>query len=241
MMNRWVWALSVFFLTTVIAGSFLYPHAMVSPGKLMAAHRDIEQNCFACHSPFTGVSDARCATCHVPSDIGLRSTKGVALVHKQSRVPFHQALIETNCTSCHSDHLVASPGQETPRRFHHRLLKPDLRGRCQSCHTAPKDPLHADPRPSTCRTCHSTAGWKPSSFDHSKYFPLTGDHNVGCLSCHAGNNFKTYTCVSCHAHEKSRMIQEHLEEGIRNIDNCVSCHTARGLKSREGSENGDDD
>jgi hypothetical protein len=61
------------------------------------------------------------------------------------------------------------------------------------------------------------------------------------VSCHAGNNFKTHTCTSCHAHEKSRMIEEHLEEGIRNIDNCVRCHTGRGLKSREGSESGDDD
>lgn len=241
MMNRWVWGLSLFFLTSVIAGSFLYPHVMVSPGKLMAAHRDLEQNCFACHSPFTGVSDARCATCHIPSEIGLRSTKGVVLVRKQSRVPFHQALIETNCTSCHSDHLVSSPGQETPRRFHHLLLKPDLRGKCESCHTAPKDTVHTGLSQATCSTCHSTAGWKPSSFDHSKYFPLTGDHNVGCVSCHAGGNFKTYTCVSCHAHEKSRMIEEHREEGIRNIDNCVSCHTARGLKSRQGREYGDDD
>jgi hypothetical protein len=240
-MSRWPWILYAVFVATVVAASFLSPHVMVSPGKLMPPHRDLEQNCFACHSPFTGVSDARCATCHVPSNIGLRSTKGVALVRKQSRVPFHQALIETNCISCHSDHLVASPGQEAPRRFHHLLLKPDLRGKCESCHTAPKDPLHTGARPSTCSTCHSTAGWKPSSIDHSKYFPLTGDHNVGCVSCHAGNNFKTYTCTSCHAHEKSRMIEEHREEGIRNIDNCVSCHTARGLKSREGSESGDDD
>jgi len=37
------------------------------------------------------------------------------------------------------------------------------------------------------------------------------------------------------------MIQEHLEEGIRNIDNCVRCHTARGLKAKEGGERGDDD
>jgi mono/diheme cytochrome c family protein len=37
------------------------------------------------------------------------------------------------------------------------------------------------------------------------------------------------------------MIQEHLEEGIRNIDNCVSCHTASGLKAKEGGERGDDD
>jgi hypothetical protein len=241
MMSRWPWILSAVFLTAVIAASFLYPHVMVSPGKLMAAHRDLEQNCFACHSPFTGVSDARCATCHVPSDIGLRTTKGVALVRKQSRVPFHQALIEKDCTSCHSDHLVASPGQETPRRFHHSLLKPELRSQCQSCHTAPKDTLHTALRPASCSTCHSTAGWKPSSFDHSKYFPLTGDHNVGCVSCHVGGNFKTHTCVSCHAHEKSRMIQEHLEEGIRNIDNCVSCHTASGLKAKEGGEKGDDD
>jgi hypothetical protein len=116
----------------------------------------------------------------------------VALVRKQSRVPFHQALIEKDCTSCHSDHLVASPGQETPRRFHHSLLKPELRSQCQSCHTAPKDALHTALRPASCSTCHSTAGWKPSSFDHSKYFPLTGDHNVGCVSCHVGGNFKHY-------------------------------------------------
>jgi hypothetical protein len=40
-MSRWPWILSAVFLATVIAGSFLSPHVMVSPGKLMPAHRGL--------------------------------------------------------------------------------------------------------------------------------------------------------------------------------------------------------
>lgn len=241
MMSRWPLVLSSLLLAAIIAGSFLYPHAMVSPGKLIPAHRELEQNCFACHLPFLGAAPDRCTTCHVPSAIGLRSTKGVLLTGKKGRVPFHQSLIQQNCMSCHSDHPPSSSSQMLAPIFAHALLKPELRNTCESCHVAPKDPLHSGPRLTSCSGCHQTSGWKPSSFDHSKYFPLTGDHNVGCLSCHAGNSYKTYTCVSCHAHEKSRMIQEHLEEGIRNINNCARCHNGRRSSKPEGGEDGDDD
>lgn len=239
MTNRWPILLTSVLLATIIAGSFVDPHAMVSPGKLMPAHRELEQDCFACHTPFIGAATSKCAACHVPSEIGLRSTKGAPLARNKSRIPFHQSLVEQTCTACHTDHMASGNIQHEAARFEHGLLKPELRGQCESCHVAPKDPLHSGPLPMTCSKCHATAGWKPSSFDHNRYFPLEGEHNVGCTSCHAGNDFKVYSCTGCHAHDKNRMIQEHLEEGIRSIDNCVRCHNGRGSTSREGGENDD--
>ena len=33
-----------------------------------------------------------------------------------------------------------------------------------------------------------------------------------------------YTCYGCHEHSRSKIREEHLEEGIRDYENCVECH-----------------
>jgi hypothetical protein len=234
-MKGWLWVLSTMFLAAFVVTAIAYPHAMVSPGKLSIAHRSIEQDCFACHEPLFGASADRCVTCHVPGDIGLRSTKGTPLTGGKVRVPFHQALVEGNCMACHSEHARVGSLQRT---FAHSLLKPDLRGQCQTCHVAPADAQHRG-QIAPCATCHQSTSWKPATFDHAKFFPLEGDHNVACTTCHVGAVYKTYTCYGCHAHERNRMIAEHAEEGIRNIDNCVRCHNGSGLRAHEGREGGE--
>ena len=58
-----------------------------------------------------------------------------------------------------------------------------------------------------------------------------------CITCHTGNNFNIYTCYSCHEHSESKTIQEHLEEGITQISNCVSCHKSSDEDDISGNSN----
>lgn len=92
-----------------------------------------------------------------------------------------------------------------------------------------------------CAQCHQPRAWKPATFDHARYFPLTGDHNVACVTCHLGQNYRQYTCTGCHEHERNRMIAVHREEGIRNIDNCVRCHRGGTAEGDEGEREGEGD
>lgn len=237
-MKRSLWISFSLVLVAIIALSFVRPHEMVSPGNVIPAHAALESNCFACHAPFRGASAERCTTCHVVADIGLHTTKGVVIAQSDRRPAFHQALTEPNCMACHSDHPRPRLTKTSAVKFNHALLKGDARAKCQSCHTAPRDDLHRG-QTLACATCHQPARWKPATFDHNRYFLLDGDHNAACTTCHLGGNYKQYTCYGCHEHQEARIIAEHREEGITNIQNCVRCHrSAHGEAGgeREGGE-----
>lgn len=237
-MNRgWVWALVGANLLVVIALVFAYPHLMISPGSLVPAHITLAENCSSCHVPFRGAAPDKCISCHAVADIGIRTTKGVAIANPNAPPAFHQALTMQACLSCHAEHPGANPVARQAS-FSHSLLNETMRNKCSSCHVPPADTLHAD-KTANCSTCHSQEGWKPATFDHDRFFPLTGPHEATCATCHTGANFSAYTCFSCHEHEPSRVRAQHLEEGIRNINNCVACHR-NGASEGESGE-GDDD
>lgn len=221
---------------------FVYPHQMIAPGPLMPAHAELEQDCFACHAPLRGASADRCVTCHVPAEIGVRTTKGQPIRHETPKVAFHAQLQDANCMACHTDHAAALLTQSKPRAFAHDLLKSAVAEQCASCHAKPTDSLHQS-FASGCAQCHTTKGWAPASFAHDRYFKLDAHHNVACTTCHIGNQFNRYTCYGCHEHQPERMIAEHAEEGIRNIENCARCHrSAQGKPEgeREGERGGGD-
>lgn len=231
-MKRSVWIGISLILAVIICLSFTRPHEMVSPGNLIPAHAALESNCFACHAPFQGASADRCTACHVVADIGLRTTKGVAIPQSKQHSAFHQALTEPNCMACHNDHQPPRLTKASAVKFDHVLLKADARANCQSCHTAPQNDLHRGQ--TACATCHQPARWKPATFDHSRYFLLDRNHNTRCTTCHLGGNYKQYTCYGCHEHQHARIIAEHREEGITNIQNCVRCH--RSAHGEAGGE-----
>jgi len=241
MMRWWLWGVIGSFLVAVIASAFLWPHDMVSPGNLRPAHAALEKDCFACHTAFRGVSSDRCVACHKVANIGLRTTRGVPIVRERQVPAFHQGLIEKNCLACHSDHPAPRLTEESPKKFDHALLTRALRDKCQSCHRAPQDAQHrgiALP----CAQCHQPAGWKPATFDHSRYFLLDGPHRTACITCHAGQNYQRYTCYGCHEHTPSRIKAEHEEEGIRNFSDCARCHrSASEGREQEGREEQGDD
>jgi hypothetical protein len=83
--------------------------------------------------------------------------------------------------------------------------------------------------PQDCSICHTTSGWSPSSFDHSKTsFPLTGAHlTVTCSQCHVGNNYTTLptACYGCHSalYNSPSTSPNHVSAGFPQ--DCSICHT----------------
>ena len=224
---------------------FVYPHLMVGPGKLIPGHQKLEADCFACHSSFTGADSKLCVVCHKPASIGKLTTAGQPVSKPLTSTPFHQSLLNDDCVACHSDHAGVKRFRQTGR-FDHALLQKDTRGQCKNCHTAPKDPLHKQIT-GNCAQCHTQEKWTPATFDHDKFFMLDRDHNAKCATCHEGNDYSRYTCYGCHEHTTQNIRREHIDEGIRDFDNCVECHRSadeddiRSSGGKRREKEGDDD
>jgi len=217
-------------VAVLIALAFVYPEFMVSPGKLSAGHQALGEDCFACHRPFMGASEARCQNCHKLEDIGVRDTTGKPLVRNSVKSSFHRALLDSDCMACHTVHHSSKLTHSDIRKFSHSMLQADVRKACSSCHVKPADELHR-PLTANCSGCHATKAWKPSTFRHSRYFVLDKNHNTDCATCHIGakggsgaTDFKQYTCYGCHEHSIAKIRAKHLKEGIRDFSNCVKCH-----------------
>jgi len=202
--------------------SFVYPSLMVGPGKLIAGHQKINADCFACHVALSGVQSEKCISCHKPADIGRVTTTGAPVVKPLTSTPFHQELTSQDCVACHSDHAGVKRYQ-MQGRFNHDLLKKGISEKCQSCHKSPTDTLHQQIS-GNCGQCHTQSRWTPATFDHDRHFVLDRDHNARCVTCHVRNDYKQYTCYGCHEHTPANVRREHVEEGIRDFNNCVECH-----------------
>lgn len=234
MKRRWTLLGLTIVLSLVLVLTFAYPHLMVSPGPLTAAHAELTTDCFACHVPLRGATSARCVTCHAVVDIGLRSTKGVALAKPAVKTSFHQDLIEDDCIACHTEHQGLRLNGRAQKAFSHELLRTSSQDRCSSCHAAADDELHRN-LTLNCGKCHSQQSWKPATFAHDRLFVLDREHNAACTTCHVDGDFSRYTCYGCHAHRPDAIRAKHLEEGIRDFDNCVECHRSA---SEEPDESG---
>jgi hypothetical protein len=221
-------------LVALLLLAVFLPHLMVAPGKLMEAHRALETDCFACHSPFRGSRPELCTQCHKPADIGLVTTRGVPIGNEQKLIPFHQDLVEQDCIACHSDHMGVQAFHPI-RRFSHDLLQAGIGERCEGCHRSPGDSLHRQIA-GNCRQCHTQQGWTPATFDHDRYFLLDQNHQATCHTCHVDIDYTRCTCYGCHEHSRSKIREEHLEEGIYQYENCVECH--RSGDAEEGAREG---
>jgi len=177
--------------------------------------------CYACHqTDYTRTNNPSHAQASLPHDCGTCHTTanwlnakfdhlayaGYALTGKHANVP---------CAQCH-----ANGYRNTPTG-------------CVSCHQKEFDrtinPNHkAQGFPTGCEMCHTTAGWIPSSFDHSKSgFPLTGAHvQTLCSKCHVNNNYTTLPkdCYGCHkANYTGTSNPNHVAAGFPT--GCTMCHS----------------
>lgn len=223
-------------LLALVALGFAYPQPMVSPGSLLPGHEALAGDCFACHVPWRGAQSRACLACHPVADIGLRTTQGQPIPRAAGDTiqrSFHQDLLEQDCLACHSDHPGSRSSRRSREAFSHALLKPALRGACSSCHAAPRDTLHRSLR-DECGQCHRSEAWRPASFDHARFFVLDRDHQAPCETCHRDQDHSRYTCYGCHEHAPASVRAEHLEEGIRDVEDCVSCHRDPGVEPAHG-------
>lgn len=216
--------------------TFAYAHLMVGPGRLIPGHQQLDTDCFACHSAFIGADSQKCASCHKPADIGRLTTKGMPVIRPLTSTPFHQELTSQDCVACHSDHAGVKR-YRMKGNFDHALLKKETNQQCQACHKSPTDALHKQIS-GNCAQCHTQQKWTPASFEHNKFFVLDRDHNAACVTCHVRNDYSRYTCYGCHEHTPANIRREHIEEGIRQFDNCVACHRSGDKHDIKGGREG---
>ena len=222
MKNKTVILLVALNLAALVLLAIVSPHLMISPGKPIAAHAELATDCFACHTPFIGSTPEKCIACHKVAEIGIKTTKGLAIDTEEKNVAFHQKLTEEDCVACHSDHKGVQAFRPIGQ-FSHQLLEPAVETLCDSCHANPGDALHQKIE-GNCSSCHTQERWTPATFDHDEHFRFDRDHTTDCSTCHMNNDYSNYTCYGCHEHSRSKIREEHVEEGIYDYENCVECH-----------------
>lgn len=184
---------------------------------------DIASRCAVCHlkeDPHNGTFGQACYECHV-SD----GWDQVTFDHALTRFPLDGAHRDVTCEKCHAGQRFAG----TPTD-------------CTACHAEPR--IHRGLLGTQCADCHTINAWSPALLpDHT--FPLNHESrtNIACDVCHDQGSFQTYTCYNCHEHDPAKIERKHLEEGIRDFQDCMRCHpTGREEEGeRRGGEGGGDD
>lgn len=178
----------------------------------------INQDCIACHTDHKGVDPKLSLSKFEHSFITKPVLNNCVSCHKSPNNKLHKQL-STDCKSCHNTN-----NWKDFNTFNHELIVGLNKNNCIACHQSPKDAFHQSVK-TNCNECHTTNKWLPSTFNHSSFFVLDKDHSPNkCSTCHVNNDFKTYTCYGCHKHSEANIRLEHLEEGIRNFQDCVLCH-----------------
>ncbi len=212
------------------------PPADHYPGACRACHQDTTlflqvsfnhltldvSDCSTCHAPPPNHYPGTCATCHLDTSNFLNA------------VFDHSTIGDQDCSACHAPPPNHYPGtcatcHLDTSNFLNAVFDHSTIGNqdCSACHAPP--PNHF---PGSCNTCHQdTTNFSNATFSHT--FPLNhGGANGDCNTCHPGGNLATYTCTACH--NQNEMVEEHADEGITDISNCVACHPT-------GEEDDDDD
>ena len=141
---------------TLIAGSLRSEAAnslekLLMPGAVAKAHAKTENNCDACHTPFSkDTQDGLCLDCHKPVKADIDSKRGF-----HGKNPLMKG---ASCNLCHDDHKGRDFNMVPLNRtlFDHRLTDFALVGPhadvpCASCHAAGKKFADA---PLSCFGCH---------------------------------------------------------------------------------------
>lgn len=220
----------------------------VSPGPLNEGHAkyDHSDGCANCHIPGTGVTKARCLSCHTN------------VLHKQG---LHRTFGNRSCIDCHTEHKgrkyniidwssvggrdafqhdkvgfplqnyhgqVACAKCHVARLITGRTSYLGLSPSCQSCH-AQMHQFNRTEFSQKCDLCHdpgkSLRGARLSSWanPHARYsgIEFVGKHlDQVCTKCHAGGAMPgrspARSCVSCHT-------PNHPVTSRTAI--CVDCHS----------------
>jgi hypothetical protein len=190
------------------------------------------EKCTSCHSDHNGVKPSLSYNGFRHDLLSETVKSQCASCHNKPSDNLHNRLSD-ECVRCHN-----TDGWKSLAHFDHNLLQGVDKSGCASCHQVPDDSFHSSFK-DNCSKCHNTAKWIPSTFDHSAYFILDQNHSTQCNTCHSKNNFTNYTCYGCHEHSERNIRDEHNEEGIFNLNGCLTCHKSGNkheLKYRENRE-----
>jgi len=193
---------------------------LISPGKLSAAHRELDgiRQCSKCHSLRTrGASAAKCLACHRPLKARIDAERGL-----------HAGFTGRECSECHKEHFGRDFGlvRFDTASFDHRDTGFGLAGShaavsCGKCHAEERI---MDPE---VRTFVGQGGAR-----HRTFLGL----DESCVSCHREDDphedqFAGRACDACHTaedwkrperfdHSKTRfaLLGRHKEVG------CNDCH-----------------
>ena len=191
---------------------------------------------------------ADCSQCHTNGQYaGLPSDCVDCHLENYNRTNHRQVGFSTDCESCHGTSATSWQGANFDHNQFFRLQGAHTSLNCDACHNQGSNPprdcfgCHAndynrtrDPDhvaagfPSNCESCHlpNHVSWTQAVFNHD--FPInSGKHRLDCAECHQTSNFRQFSCIHCHDHEKSRMDEKHKEEAgyTYNSQACYSCHT----------------
>ena len=193
--------------------------------------------CSGCHKGKTVGTSQVCNDCH-------------QVDFANSVSPNHTATgLNTDCKTCHTadgwkpssfshtatNFLLAGKHTTTACADCHKGKTAGTSQICYDCHQPSfvnsVNPNHQTLSLSTdCKTCHTSDGWKPSSFNHTTTaFQLTGKHtSVLCSDCHKAKAAGTsQICNDCHQQSFVNSVNpNHQATGIST--DCKSCHTSVG-------------
>ncbi len=199
--------------------------------KILFHEKLVNEKCTSCHSDHKGLKPDNPLSGFKHNLLAETVISNCNSCHKKPVDTLHK-LLSSVCNNCHNTN-----GWKSSVVFNHEMIQGADKNNCTGCHQKPSDSYHLFFK-DNCNQCHSTAKWVPSTFDHSKYFRLDGDHNAKCNTCHTNNNFSIYTCYGCHEHSEGKIRNEHNEEGIYNFTDCARCHKSGNEHDIERNENG---
>ncbi len=212
-----------------------FDHLKYTGYALTGAHATLA--CTACHinNVYAG-TPAQCYACHTADFVNSKNP------------PHVQLGLPKDCGTCHSTTDWSNALFDHALYAHYPLTGKHATVACAQCHTdnnytsTPTDcyachkgdfntttsPNHVSSGfPTDCSLCHTTAGWMPSSFNHSSVFPLTGAHaTVACAQCHTNGNYTTVPkdCYSCHTTDFTGTNNpNHVQLNLPHT--CDTCHT----------------
>jgi hypothetical protein len=218
---------------------------LISPGKLSAAHGDLEgiRSCTRCHRLRQSGTDAdRCLECHKLVASTITAGEG-----------YHGRLVDRECDTCHKEHF----GVEFPLvrldslAFEHgEQVGYPLRGEhapvgCRSCHRAElvSDRAVIEAKgsalgrtfmglPTTCAACHNPDSPHGDQFD-----------GQACVDCHDEGGWsgadgfdhdetaypltglhRDVTCNECHRPLPGTAMEDALQYAGVRADRCTACH-----------------
>jgi class III cytochrome C family protein len=210
--------------------------APASPGPPSAAaaldlkrFKPVSHNeCSACHQdPHKGSLGGTCASCHLTASFQQVNAKSFR--HDKTRFPLLGAHATVACEKCHT-----KPGGGA-------LPKPAFAA-CRDCHAdAHGTQLAGRSDKGACESCHTVAGWRPSTFPPAQHaslrLPLEGRHaEIECRACHTtaatasadlGSakvrlTWPDAACERCH-------VDAHRGRWSKIAGGCRSCHDLRSF------------